>query len=158
MTVLNLANERQRIIFEFEMQGQISDGMWENTRPYDHYKPWSNCEVKVDPNNLGRNFYAPKDNYNFASSELLKAVGERIALKVAFYYLPEEAMRKLPHYVEDLENDWYWGKYGEELQSRYGLTPEIIKDTAKNYTIKDLKKDCKELMQVIRIKNNTIRG
>lgn len=62
-----------KIIF-MEMQGQISDGMWENARPLDHYKAWmlNEEQVIVDPNvnNCGRNFSVIKDNYNLATHEL----------------------------------------------------------------------------------------
>src|SRR5476649_430202 len=70
-----------------ELDGQISDGFWENATPHDHYKPWCNAMVRVANTGepievLGRNFYARKDNYNFTSPELLDVVGKRMLATV----------------------------------------------------------------------------
>lgn len=75
--ILTVRNEAQKILFDQELSGQISDGMWENARPNDHWQPWCNAEVVVGTN-VGRNFYARKDNYNINSSELLSIVGDRM--------------------------------------------------------------------------------
>jgi hypothetical protein len=79
---LVVRNEAQRVLFEEELKGQISDGMWENTRPFDHWKAWSDAKVSVaEPGHehlIGRNFFAMKDNYNFASKALLDVVGDRM--------------------------------------------------------------------------------
>jgi len=86
MKMLVFRNAVQVALFT-ELDGQLSDGMWENTRPYDHYKPWCEAEttttdqyaLKNDGSKvLGRNFWAPKDNYNFNSSFLLECVGDRM--------------------------------------------------------------------------------
>ncbi len=80
---LTVQNVEQAACF-LELDGQISDGFWENAKPYDHYKPWTSCEVVVaasatmDDARLGRNFYAQKDNYNFTAPELLSVVGRRM--------------------------------------------------------------------------------
>ncbi|MCP4444506.1 MAG: hypothetical protein GY811_04065 [Myxococcales bacterium] len=79
---INVANRRQAVLFHSELQGQISDGMWENTRPYGHYKCWCNAKAVVDPTNVGRDFYAEKDNYMLNGSELLDIVGERMMVAV----------------------------------------------------------------------------
>lgn len=80
--VLNVRNEAQKVILEKEMFGQISDGMWENTSPHDHWEPWCDATVVVDPTNVGRNFYARKDNYNLNNKELLEIVGQRMLEEV----------------------------------------------------------------------------
>jgi len=36
-------------IFKCEILGQISDGVWENTAPNDHYKFWHRLELGVSP-------------------------------------------------------------------------------------------------------------
>ena len=75
--VLAFRNAIQAKLWE-ELDGQISDGYWENARPYNHWRVWCRATVIVDPVNVGRNFYAEKDNYNFNSSELLEWVGDRM--------------------------------------------------------------------------------
>jgi len=78
MTTLAVRNEAQKILLEREMLGQISDGQWENARPLDHWEPWCNATIIVDPVNVGRDFYARKDNYNLTSKYLLDIVGDRM--------------------------------------------------------------------------------
>jgi hypothetical protein len=60
-----------------ELDGQLSDGFWENARPNNHWQVWTDCKVEVGPE-VGRNFHARKDNYNFAAAELLEVVGNRM--------------------------------------------------------------------------------
>jgi hypothetical protein len=53
-------------LWHAEINGQISDGHWENARPHGHYKFWYHCEVVFDPSEskLERNGnYAEKSNY-----------------------------------------------------------------------------------------------
>ena len=78
MNTINFRNNIQAALFNVELSGQISDGMWENTRPHRHFEPWCRAEVNVNPDNVGVNFYAPKNNYNFSSKELLSIVGDRM--------------------------------------------------------------------------------
>lgn len=96
MNLLVVRNVAQKALFEEELQGQLSDGYWENTKPHDHWEPWCRCTVLVDEN-VGRNFdwykgkrydrrtgrdypvsRPLKSNYNFANSMLLEAVGDRM--------------------------------------------------------------------------------
>lgn len=44
--ILTVENVAQKILFCNEIQGQISDGAWENTRPLDHYYYW--CSIDED--------------------------------------------------------------------------------------------------------------
>lgn len=78
MKVINFRNNVQAALFTAELSGQISDGMWENTRPHDHWKSWCSADVQVNPTNVGVNFYSPKNNYNFSSKMLLDIVGQRM--------------------------------------------------------------------------------
>jgi len=80
--ILRVRNLAQKLLWDEELSGQISDGMWENTRPFNHYKSWCWAEVIVDPSNVGRNFYAMKDNYNFASTFMLECIGDRMLAHV----------------------------------------------------------------------------
>lgn len=77
-TTLRVRNAAQKILWDDELSGQISDGAWENAMPLDHWKPWCRAEVVVDPANVGRNFYVRKDSYLFTSTSLLEIIGERM--------------------------------------------------------------------------------
>lgn len=97
MSVLAVRNEAQRVLVEEELKGQISDGMWENARPSDHWQQWSRAEVVVDPSNVGRDFWAMKDNYRLDHPNLIEWIGDRmIALVIRYTNQPydEAALRK----------------------------------------------------------------
>lgn len=74
---LYVANKAQAVLFTKHMIGQISDGAWENSGPRDHWKDWGyDIEVIVDPENIGRNFWARKCNYNFTRPDLMEWCGD----------------------------------------------------------------------------------
>jgi len=75
---IRVRTQAQKWLLENELKGQISDGKWENSGPQEHWMPWSSATVVVDPDNVGRNFYAQKDNYQLNASELLEIVGDRM--------------------------------------------------------------------------------
>lgn len=81
-------NYVQQVLFEVELMGQISDGKWENVKPENHWRYWLHTNIDYDETgeNIGRNFYAPKDNYNFNATDLLDVVGDRMirAANLAF--------------------------------------------------------------------------
>ncbi len=65
----------QKYLLRDELQGQISDGMWENSGG-EVWRDWSNAKVIVDPRNPGRNFFTRKDNYQLNAKKLLDVVGD----------------------------------------------------------------------------------
>lgn len=67
----------QAVLFEGEIKGQLSDGAWQNSRPYDHQKSWCEADISVG-SDVGRNFWAQKDNYGLTGSSFLAIVGPRI--------------------------------------------------------------------------------
>lgn len=76
---LRVRNLAQKVLWEEELSGQISDGRWENSKPYDHWEYWHrNVEVIVDPEHAGRDFFVRRDGYCFTEKELLEIIGERM--------------------------------------------------------------------------------
>lgn len=74
---LFVETEVQKVLFEKELRGQISDGAWENASPINHWEPWSACKVEVVGNGpTGRNFDVKKANYRFTS--IVPVVGDRM--------------------------------------------------------------------------------
>jgi hypothetical protein len=64
-------------LWEHEITGQLSDGAWENTRPYDHWKFWNDLEVKKGKSEVQYSGMWPqKKNYNLNS--LIQYVGDRM--------------------------------------------------------------------------------
>lgn len=123
MAKFNVGTLAQKVIFHFEMKGQISDGMWENTAPHHHWHYANSIkfdETEVNPDNIGldpnapleytkfdrhyrlKNGYrkvtsqlgwAPKRSYSFNNKELLDIVGERLITKVLCYLNGDEQTR-----------------------------------------------------------------
>ena len=170
INTLTVSNMAQKVIFSCEMQGQISDGMWENASPDGHWIKWTELDpqdVLIDHNNIGRNFYAVKDNYNFANKELLDIVADRIILKINLLEVLGEPMRDIlenNHWaIPDNESDYarvlfnaaagdeYYEQKKEALDA-IGLTPKIFADAVRNgtYTRRDLNRDCRALRVAVR--------
>jgi len=80
----------QFINWEFEITGQLSDGRWENSRPFDHWKFWcsltANFDESLEEGICIKNdyHYISRKNYNLASKELLDVVGSRMVAKCIF--------------------------------------------------------------------------
>lgn len=161
----------QRLIFLFEMKGQISDGTWENAKPNDHWMVWCNLGIKdvlmakpgEEPH---RNFYARR-NYKFNDPELIgiPVIKERLILLVRLYSVSP----MIRAFLEGGGDRWQipqtradWKKALEKtdaagLESSYwreqwkkwellGLNEEVYKEVEEYpYSEKDLVKDCKAL-------------
>ena len=158
---LTVANIEQKIILMCEMQGQISDGYWENTRPDHHWKEW--CNLDWDNVAIGDNIgvegnlrFQPKRNYQFHNKTLLDVVGDRIILKINVYRqlggLPPHILNNVPDgpTIPDYPGE-YWDKVRAQLQS-VGITEEVLRNAMANgtYTKKDLINDCKGLQKAFK--------
>ena len=69
-------NFKQASIFENELKGQLSDGFWENARPYNHWESICAAEVKVSDKPAKQ--FDQQKNYNFTDKALIDIVGERM--------------------------------------------------------------------------------
>lgn len=164
-TVKNL---EQKALFFGELQGQISDGKWENTVPTNHWQNWCSLEwnqVEVGEN-IGRNFWVVKDNYNLTAPDLLEVVGERMLFMVKLVHLFPEVVApiiKKDHWMlpESLAeyNGWMTKKNLQEYEidqmaklAQMGFTWEmaIKADTDNTYTMKEMKKDLTELKKAFK--------
>ncbi len=74
---IRVNTQAQKWLLVNELQGQISDGKWENT-PGNPWEDWTSAKVIVDPRNPGRNFFTTKDNYQLNAKDLLDVVGDRM--------------------------------------------------------------------------------
>jgi hypothetical protein len=157
MFTIKVHNLAQQILMTCELQGQISDGFWENARPHSHWEIVSNANVVIDPENVGCDFQVSR-NYNFANSELLEIVGDRM---IAFV----KAKMAFPHL--DLENHWDWDISDDDLRNPIGaremenvskiitlfgadVDTIIAKISLIRYSHAELVKDLKALGKIIR--------
>lgn len=122
MNRLHFTTVAAALLYNWELFGQISDGKYENSRPYDHWQWITDCDVIIDPNGL-----------NYAERFLRKK-----------YTLSEWS-----GYMKDGENDWAWrcanyvrfGACFEDTQENYDLitskvsrsSVECLKDKYDSY-------------------------
>ena len=121
---LKLATSAQVVLFNEELAGQISDGVWENATPWAHYK-WvpgrDRVSVAKDGELVGLFYdatyggelhkgvrFTPPRRYNFCNSLLVEVCGERMI----------EAVRALP------DHEWYTMK---SLKMDLRLISEVVK-------------------------------
>ena len=71
------------LIYKMELEGQISDGYWENARPYDHWKWVSRTEPKLDDKKLG---YTGPSHMKRYSTEWLRRYVKRAVKGEKFDY------------------------------------------------------------------------
>jgi hypothetical protein len=152
---INFRNNVQAVLFQVELSGQISDGMWENARPYDHWQPWCGAEVRVNPCNMGINFYPRKNNYNFTSKELLDCVGDRMvwACNLAEKGYDAATVRDFYDVVDMTHypaND-YWNGKRALLLEKFGSYENLIKERENgSYDLKKLKAELRDMKTIIR--------
>lgn len=131
---VTFATAVQAALFECEMKGQLSDGTWENTYPHDHWKAWCDAQVQVG-REVGVDFYAIKDNYNFTRPDMLECIGNRM-LNIARYaakYGYEAAQKR--------HADW-------SIPFRWDTLPEGMVD--ESFTMQDMKRELRAMKVAVR--------
>lgn len=154
-STINFRNPVQAALFICELSGQISDGHWENTRPYQHWEVWCDANVNVNPVNVGVNFWAQKNNYNFNNSDLLDVVGERMLniANMAENNIPLEAIREFNDW--NVNNDYkgeYWRKKRNEFREYFGTAQYFKTVCTGSYDMKKLRKELADMKQIIKTK------
>lgn len=160
---LAVRNIEQQALW-LELDGQISDGFWENARPYDHWKKWCDAEVIVDPLNLGRDFHAMRDNYNFTAKELLDVVQLRMlgTVRIARRFGIEVA--SMLEFVTDCdgmiaEKDWNQSEFKKAARMA-GLALSVFMVELKNavadpsYTLTNMRADLNELKVIVKMRRS----
>lgn len=158
----------QKVLWDHEISGQLSDGYWENATPRGHWEVWCRAETVVDPDNVGRNFRAARGNYNLAVKDLLNIVSGRMIVTVQIAQaFGAEHVDTVRHLFEACGQAWvgmpeYKGQYWDDIRSKITALAETLgmdytafadKVAAVNYTERELKRDLKEMMRTIRFYN-----
>lgn len=103
VTVLHFENTSAACLYKFELEGQISDGKYENSRPESHWLWVTNVEIVIDGNSYYEEFDSTKRN--------------------EYYWkrLKNYNLREWPGYIEK-GGDYYWAK----RVLAYGRIGEVI--------------------------------
>jgi hypothetical protein len=151
----------QKVLFEHEIKGQLSDGHWENSYPQDHWRPWCDAKVEVGPN-VGRDFHARRTSYVLNSKSLLDVVAQRmiaycrIALrfgedKVELYekLLGLDGEFRGPPDYADYGKSTYWTDIRKKLADAPVDEIRAAVEDEKLYTRRQLIVDLKEMRQAM---------
>jgi hypothetical protein len=160
-------------LFEHELVGQFSDGMWENSRPYDHWKFWHHLIVKFEPGVEPRidsayKHQCKKVNYNIAA--LFPIIGDRMealgrmakaAESLGMIELSYDQARAAWYMPDDfasyqrIRNGQEKSAYGEAQKYFESLSPELAAAFySTTYTRKDLKSDVKLIKSAMKTVKN----
>lgn len=162
---IKLRTQTQVILFVTELQGQISDGFWENSSPHDHWE--IPAMAKVSQSDEPGLSFIPRRGYKFHNKELLEVVGDRMIHYVKLYTAFPQLSLKDHHSYEfedaqalrkkaDAELDgsnFYWTKKIHKLETDLGMTLEEAEFQIAQipYDFKALRKDLKEINLVFKI-------
>lgn len=115
-------NEMQVVLWNEELIGQLSDGNWENSRPYEHWKRPCRAEVAVasPSTQLGPNF-TPARKYNFKAVYSNETVRARMLVALHTNGFEGTTEKMLAYQLHDMS---------VIFNSRYSGTP-LVADEAK---------------------------
>lgn len=161
--IIHFGTKEAAALFEHEIMGQLSDGMWENTRPLDHWRFWHDSEIIVDGKvgyeRLSYKYVIIKNNYNI--SALKQYVGDRMQAIVT-----AAKMNKNPELAEYIINERlrnalkkdpsdYWHKKAIEVKDEFGEDFDKAAEELKaNIDHKDLDKAIKEIKLMFKTRLN----
>jgi hypothetical protein len=161
MATLTFRNLAQKILWESEIVGQLSDGHWENSRPHDHWKAWSNAKVEIGEK-VGRDFSVKREQYALRSKFLLDIVGKRMLTQVRLGLKYGADKMDLFASAFDIDGNFRGipgpectGKYWDELRAKMATMDaelEEIKTVAadETYSRKDMLRDLKDMQAIMR--------
>lgn len=177
MPIIAFRNHDQKVLWDLEIRGQLSDGQWENATPHDHWRAWCRAESIVDPSHVGRNFLAKRKTY--ALDTLLDVVGWRMKLLVKAARLVGAESAQLLTYLYDMEGRWkglptydgeYWDAKRTEIDEllrrvRQELSYDHVHDVEAFkheldgvvYSDDDLKRDLKDMKTIMRMAPQVMR-
>jgi len=181
MNTIRVRNFEQKVLLDLELKGQISDGNWENSAPFDHWKAPCHAEVIVDPSNIGVNFHLMR-KYDFTSADLLSVVRTRMItyVRLARAFGIEDA-HQLEHLYETIDENCKavdTVKFESEMPSWLASRPESSSIVARletadsrefleslatistkdrksgQYNLQSLMKDLEDLKVIFRARSN----
>jgi hypothetical protein len=151
---IRFENKIQVALFNHELRGQISDGYWENSRPYDHYKAFTKAEIIVDPSNPGMTSIWTKRSYNFAAPMLVDVVGDRMVniANLADKGYDSSVIERFQEYYSQFENPGdseYWQKHAAHFAEVFGTKEAWDIAVKGEYDLKRVKKELKRMSEIV---------
>lgn len=154
--IITFRNFTQKCLWDNEISGQLSDGKWENSGVDRIF--WT-AETKVGTPGVSFKTWK-RANFNFASSELIDIVGDRMLMTAkASKVTTNEKIISAAEYLEGIEsqeefdkiND-YREKYLKSFIKTWKVAEKIINA---NYTKSNLIADLKDMSRTVSLAGNT---
>lgn len=136
-------NFTQKMLWDFEISGQISDGYWENS-PGTSYRFWTGLGTSVDSSNprVEADIVPQRINYNLSNKELLDNVGDRmLAIGKMSKITKDTKIIYASDYLESFVFDNKTDKQGKIDEFK------LIKNDSSDYRFKYLKPITEELFE-----------
>jgi hypothetical protein len=141
-----------KAIWDDEIQGQLSDGAWENVSPQDHYKYWNRLTSVVGtPPRVEANMTF---NKSYSLTTLISDLGDRMIgyAKMALV-APElsELGDEMPATFEEFKKAQESSPYNYVKEKLAKVSDDVAqKFYAATYTEKDLRKDLLSIKQAMK--------
>lgn len=178
MSFFNVPSSEAKVLFITEIQGQLSDGQWENAKPYDHWEFWCSIkpeEIEVTENKHGLDIlmhkgkFCKRTTYGLTRKDFLDGISERMINAVKQYHALSSTMSdseffslRVPESLEDF--DWFVNKAEEANKPddyfartvnkwvENGITRDFLVRVLENdnYNLKALKKDLSALASAMK--------
>lgn len=153
---LYLPTQSAIALWESELKGQISDGMWENTNVRGHWEFWHDCNVKLGPPHLESNVEPPKSGYRFSS--LIEHVGDRmLAFGRMGKMTTDLKMIEAAEWLPDTQQEYAMILSGQRRTSDAAMAhiKAVPEDVAQKfyetpYSLKDMKNDLMAIRTAMR--------
>lgn len=130
-------NKGTKAIFNYEIVGQLSDGQWENTLPYHHWRFWGELSTGVSPDgryefikNGSVNEFSEHSRESWTFTAPTKRSGYNLltlldlASRMRLYYVDAEIGLGLEMDSDYLLKDFRHFMSLEELESQYNTYPD----------------------------------
>lgn len=156
MNVMFLRTPSQVAVWEHEIKGQLSDGMWENLGG-PHWEFWCDTKAVVGkPGFIHKTGRCIKTGYALTGEELLSCVGDRMVS-----YAKMATLTSNYDYIEAAEYVDEYKTYNEFLnrqpldykEAKLSKVPNVLarKFFDVKYDMNDLKKDLREIKKAMKL-------
>lgn len=153
-------NFTQKVLWDNELSGQISDGMWENSRN-SNWEFWCSLETEVDMRNPRVDARTNgRTNFNLASPQLLEIVGDRmLAMAKMSKVTDDEIVCKVAEYLEGIKSEEDLHKCLSTASQFFQNELNKISDSdfqkwlKVEYNQKDMRNDLKDMIAIMQTVN-----
>ncbi len=157
--IITFRNATQKVLWNHEISGQLSDGMWENSNVNE--KIWS-AEAHVGTPGVNFHTNGMRANFNFCNEQLLDIVGDRMLMFAkASKITKDEKIIAAAEYLEGIKTEEQFNKIMQnkkDYRSKYLAQIKNWKNAQKiinaPYSESQMKADLKDMSKTVSMAGN----